>query len=278
MRRSVRFIADSSVVLTALLAACASVETAQPPASSPAMALQVYAAGSLRSALNVIANDYQARTGQKVNLTFGPSGLLRERIEHGEPAQLFASADTEHPQRLTQRGGWQMPVTFVRNGLCALTSERGDATPATLLDTLLSPQVRVGASTPKSDPSGDYTWVLFRNADAVRAGAYATLDAKTLKLAGAADSPKPPDGISAYGWLMEQGRADVFLTYCTNAVAAQKEVPRLRVVQVPPALQVAADYGMTVRSDASSAATAFAQALLAAPAQQVFGRFGFAAP
>jgi len=278
MRRSVRFIADSSVVLTALLAACASVETAQPPASSPAMALQVYAAGSLRSALNVIANDYQARTGQKVNLTFGPSGLLRERIEHGEPAQLFASADTEHPQRLTQRGGWQMPVTFVRNGLCALTSERVDATPATLLDTLLSPQVRVGASTPKSDPSGDYTWVLFRNADAVRAGAYATLDAKTLKLAGAADSPKPPDGISAYGWLMEQGRADVFLTYCTNAVAAQKEVPRLRVVQVPPALQVAADYGMTVRSDASSAATAFAQALLAAPAQQVFGRFGFAAP
>ncbi len=260
------------------LAGCASVDKAPALAAAPAAALQVYAAGSLRSALNAIASDYEARTGQKVNLTYGPSGLLRERIEKGEAAQLFASADTEHPQRLAQRGGWQAPVTFVRNGLCALTSDKIDARPATLLDTLLSPQVRVASSTPKSDPSGDYTWALFRKTDAVHAGAYATLDAKTLKLAGAADSPKPPDGISAYGWLMDQGRADVFLTYCTNAVAAQKEVPRLRVVQVPPELQVAAAYGLTLRADAPAPAAAFAQALLAAPAQQVFGRFGFAPP
>ena len=264
----------ASAALVVLLAGCAGVEQAPPVAAVPVVAFDVYAAGSLRGALNVIASDYEARTGQKLNLTYGPSGLLRERIEQGGPAQLFASADTEHPQRLAQRGGWQMPVTFVRNGLCALTSDKVDATPATLLDTLLSPQVRVGASTPRSDPSGDYTWALFRKADALRAGAYAT----TLKLAGAAESPKPPDGISAYGWLMDQGRADVFLTYCTNAVAAQKEVPRLRVVQVPPALQVAAAYGMTLRSEASAPAAAFAQALLAAPAQQVFVRFGFIAP
>ena len=32
---------------------------------------------------------------------------------------------------------------------------------------------------------------------------------------------------------MDQRQADVFLTYCTNAVAAQAEVPRLRVVQLP---------------------------------------------
>ena len=268
----------ASVALAALLAACSSVEKAPPVAAAPAPAIQVYAAGSLRAALNAIASDYEARTGQKITLTSGPSGLLRERIEKGEAAQLFGSADTEHPQRLAQRGGWQTPVTFVRNGLCALTSDKLNTTSATLLDTLLNPQVRVGSSTPKSDPSGDYTWALFRKAEAVQAGAYARLDAKTLKLAGAADSPKPPDGISAYGWLMDQGRADVFLTYCTNAVAAQKEVPRLRVVQVPPELQVAAAYGLTLRADASAPAAAFAQALLAAPAQQVFSRFGFIQP
>ena len=274
----------TSVALAALLVACSSVEkaplTVAVPASTsaPAPAIQVYAAGSLRAALNAIASDYEARTGQRINLMTGPSGLLRERLEKGEAGQLFASADTEHPQRLSQRGGWQTPVVFVRNGLCALTSDKIDTTPATLLDTLLSPQVRVGSSTPKSDPSGDYTWALFRKADAVQAGAYATLDAKTLKLAGAADSPKPPDGISAYGWLMDQGRADVFLTYCTNAVAAQKEVPRLRVVQVPSELQVAAAYGLTLRNDAAAPATAFGQALLAAPAQQVFRRFGFIQP
>ena len=143
---------------------------------------------------------------------------------------------------------------------------------------MLRTDVRVGSSTPKSDPSGDYTWALFRKADSVQTGAYARLDAKTLKLAGAADSPKPPDGISAYGWLMDQGRADVFLTYCTNAVVAQKEVPRLKVVQVPPELQVAAAYGVTLRLTSSPTATAFAQALLAPPAQEVFRRFGFSLP
>ena len=272
--------ASSAAVLaiSLALAGCASPGETPVLADEPAPALQVYAAGSLRGALTAIAGEYQVRTGQKIAFTFGPSGLLRERIEKGEPAQLFASADTEHPQRLAARGGWQTASVFVRNGLCALTSEKIDATPATLLDTLLRPAVRVGASTPKSDPSGDYTWALFRKADGLQAGAYARLDAKTLKLAGGADSPKPPDGISAYGWLMDQGRADVFLTYCTNAVAAQKEVPRLKVVQVPPELQVAAAYGLTLRSGASPAASAFAQALLAAPAQAVFQRFGFAPP
>ncbi len=260
------------------LAGCASQVQAPATVSQPPAAVQVYAAGSLRGALNAVASDYEARTGQKIALTYGPSGLLRERLEKGEAAQLFASADTEHPQRLALAGGWQAPSIFVRNGLCALTSDKISATPGTLLDTLLRPDVRVGTSTPKSDPAGDYTWALFRKADAMSAGAYERLDAKALKLAGAADSPKPPEGISAYGWLMEQGRADVFLTYCTNAVVAQKEVPRLKVVQVPPELQVSAAYGLTLRLGASSSATAFAQALLAPSAQAVFGRFGFASP
>ena len=260
------------------LAGCANQVQAPVAVSQPAAPVQVFAAGSLRGALNAVASDYEARTGQKIALTYGPSGLLRERLEKGEAAQLFASADTEHPQRLASAGGWQTPSVFVRNGLCALTSEKISAAPATLLETLLRSDVRVGASTPKSDPSGDYTWALFRKADSVQAGAYARLDAKTLKLAGAADSAKPPDGISAYGWLMDQGRADVFLTYCTNAVVAQKEVPRLKVVQVPPELQVAAAYGLTLRLGASPSASAFAQALLAPPAQEVFRRFGFSLP
>ena len=249
-----------------------------PVVTQTPAALQVYAAGSLRGALTVIAKDFEARTGQKVALTFGASGLLRERIEKGEDAQVFASADTDHPQRLARQGGWQAPTVFVRNTLCALTSDKIRATPDTLLHTLLMPTVRVGTSTPKSDPSGDYTWALFEKANALQPGAYATLDAKALKLAGAADSPKPPDGRGTYAWLMDTGQADVFLTYCTNALAAQTEVPRLQVVQFPAALSVGAAYGVTVRQGASATATAFAAALVAPAGQAVFSRMGFGAP
>ena len=71
----------------AALAACSSMHSAAPAAS--AEPVRVYAAGSLREALTNIAQDYEARTGQKVALTFGASGLLRGRIEQGEPAQVF---------------------------------------------------------------------------------------------------------------------------------------------------------------------------------------------
>jgi ABC-type molybdate transport system substrate-binding protein len=247
-------------------------------ALAPVPTFQVYAAGSLRAALSQVAQDYQARSGQAVELSFGASGLMRERIEKGEPAQVFASADTEHPQRLATSGAWQQPTVFVRNSMCALTAAHIDATPDTLLKTMLRPQVRVGTSTPKSDPSGDYAWALFKKADVLQPGAYAMLDAKALKLTGAADSPKPPEGRTFYAWAMDEGQADVFLTYCTNALAAQKDVPRLKVVTLPATLQVGAPYGLTVLKAASPQARAFARALLEPSAQQVFARFGFDSP
>jgi ABC-type molybdate transport system substrate-binding protein len=246
------------------------------PASAPG--LSVYAAGSLREALSRVAADYQARTGQAVALNFGASGLLRERIEKGEPAEVFASADTEQPQRLAQSGAWQVPSVFVRNSLCALSAAHIQTTPDTLLQTLLQPQVRVGTSTPTSDPAGDYAWALFKKADAVQPGAYAALNAKALQLTGAAESPRPPAGKAFYAWAMETEQADVFLTYCTNARAAQQALPRLRVVALPAALQVGAAYGLAVRTDASAQARAFARALQEPAAQQVFASFGFGSP
>ncbi|MEO6973684.1 MAG: molybdate ABC transporter substrate-binding protein [Rhodoferax sp.] len=270
----------AAVVATLLLAGCAGNKVPVPVAEAPpvAPAVQVYAAGSLREAFTEIAGDYQARTGQPVALTFGASGLLRERIEKGEAAQVFASADMAQPQRLADDGGWQAPVVFVRNALCALTSDQVNVAPATLLGMMLRPGIRVGTSTPKADPSGDYAWALFRKAEEIQPGAYAVLDAKALKLTGAANSPKPPAGRGTYAWIMEQRQADVFLTYCTNATAAQKEVPWLKVVQLPPVLQVGAVYGLSVSTAAPPSALAFEQALLAPPAQAVFKRLGFGAP
>ena len=270
------------------MAGCALQPTAPPaPAAeapvATAAAVQVYAAGSLRDVLTEITRDHEARTGQKVVLTFGASGLLRDRIERGTPAggapaQVFASADTEHPQRLANQGQWQAPAVFTRNTLCALAQGTLPVTPESLLATLLQPQVRLGISTPKADPSGDYAWELFRRADALQPGATVRLQAKALQLTGAADSLPAPAGRNTYAWVMEQNRADVFLTYCTNAVAARAELPRLQVVAIPDALQVGAAYGVTVRADAPANAQAFAKVLLQPPAQSVFRRLGFAAP
>ena len=42
------------------------------------------------------------------------------------------------------------------------------------------------------------------------------------------------------------GAADLFITYCTNAVSAVREEPTLRVVAVPDAINVSAAYGVTL--------------------------------
>ena len=271
----------SSLMLGVMvLSGCATQQAATPaqPAVAVGDPVQVYAAGSLRDALTEIARDHEARMGQKVVLTFAASGLLRERIEQGAPAQVFASADTKHPQRLANQGQWQAPVIFTRNTLCALAQSAVAVTPDTLLSTMLQPQVRLGISTPKADPAGDYAWALFQKAEALQPGATARLEAKALQLTGGANSAQAPAGRNTYAWVMEQNRADVFLTYCTNAVAARAEVPSLQVVAVPEALQVGAAYGLTVRAGAPAQAQAFAQAVLQPPAQAVLRRLGFAAP
>lgn len=262
------------LALPALLSACMT-PPAVPLSPEP---IPVVAAGSLREALTEIAAEHQARTGQALALSFAASGLLRERIEKGEAAQVFASADMGHPQKLADAGGWSAPRVFARNQLCALTQAELSITPERLLDALLDPAVRVGTSTPRADPSGDYAWALFRKADGLRPGAFATLERKALQLTGGPTSPKAPAGRGTYAWVMDERQADVFLTYCTNAVASQREVPRLKIVAVPAALQVGADYGLTVRRGAHPAAQAFADALLAPPARAVFARHGFGTP
>jgi molybdate transport system substrate-binding protein len=51
--------------------------------------LTVFAAGSLREALGVIAEDFEAAHKIQIRTEFGPSGRLRERIERGEHADLL---------------------------------------------------------------------------------------------------------------------------------------------------------------------------------------------
>src|SRR5690606_183305 len=163
----------------------------------------LYAAGSLRGALTEVSRQGTEQTGDPVATTFGPSRLLRERIEQGEAAQglaaantahaerppdpgagtravasqrhelcarapprVFASANLQPPERLADAGAWKRPVVFARNNLCALAQPEVKVVSTNLLDVMLDPVVKLGTSTPGADPSGDYAWTLFEKADA----------------------------------------------------------------------------------------------------------------
>lgn len=238
--------------------------------------VQLFAAGSLKAALTDVACAYEAGHGTTIKATFAPSGLLRERIEGGESADVFASANMKHPQTLAA-AGWGSPVAlFARNRLCALAQSDVQISTATLLETLLDPEIRVGTSTPKADPSGDYAFEMFGRAGEVQEGATATLAEKALQLTGGPDSEAAPAGRNQYAWVMDQDRADVFLTYCTNAVLAQREVPSLQIVSLPEELAVGADYGLIVRGDAPVEAWRLAFFILSPEGQRIQSDYGLA--
>jgi len=237
--------------------------------------VRLYAAGSLRAALSEAGNAFRDKTGIPVAGTFGASGLLKGRIENGEPAQVFASANMEHPQAL-EKSGKSGPVRlFARNRLCALAGPGVRVDEGGLLERMLDPAIRLGTSTPKADPSGDYAFDLFAKADVLRPGARALLERKALKLTGGPDSPQPPKGRSLYGMLVAERKADIFLTYCTNALQAKAENAALQIVTIPAALAVGADYGLTVMRDAPAQAREFADFILSRQGQAILGKHGF---
>jgi molybdenum ABC transporter molybdate-binding protein len=246
------------------------------PAAAESVSL--YAAGSLKTALTDVSTAFEKASGHKVEAKYGPSGLLRQEIAGGAPAHVFASANMEHPKSLHDAGKSGAVTMFARNQLCALIRPGLSVSSDNLLATLLDPNIKVGTSTPKADPSGDYAFEVFTRAEALKAGAKAALEGKALKLTGAAGSAKPPAGRVVYGWHVAEGRADIFLTYCTNAIEARKQNADQQMVALPETLAVGADYGLTVVNGAPAPAGQFARFVLSPEGQKILSDYGFTAP
>ncbi len=238
--------------------------------------VHLFAAGSLRAALSDIGAAFTARTGHRVVAKFGPSGVLKEEIAAGAKADVFASANMEYPQALNRSNKSGPVLRFARNRLCALVKPGLAVDSASLLYRMLDPAIKLGASTPNSDPSGDYAFEVFRKADAIQPGARAVLENKALKLTGTAESAVPPAGRSVYAWHIAEGRADIFLAYCTAAAEAHKQYPNQQIVPLPEALAVGADYGLTVIDGAPSAAAQFAHFILSPAGREILAGHGFA--
>lgn len=240
--------------------------------------LVLYGAGSLKGGMTEIAAQFDQRFGTTTKVNFGPSGMMRERIEKGEPVDIFTSADIGNAQKLIDAKRAGTVVLFARNRLCGMAKPGVDLTTDNFLDKILDPAVKLGTSTPKADPGGDYTWELFRKADGIRSGSFAALDAKALKLVGGPQAVAIPSGHNAQAYLMGDGQADMFISYCSGANDIRKEMPYVSVIELPKALAVSAAYGLTVLDKAKPDAYRLALFILSPDGQAILAKYGFSAP
>lgn len=248
-------------------------------AESPAPVLTVYAAGSTTGVLGAMLGRFEAETGQHVDLQTGPAGLMREKIEAGERADLFVSANMTHPQRLHAQGKASAAAVFARNRLCIYALPAVGMTSANVLDRLLDPKVRIGTSTPKADPGGDYAQELFDKADSVRPGATAVLRAKAQAVVGATVTPAPSKATSQGEAMLERG-TDVSIGYCSSRKTTPD--PSVDKVELLPELAIKADYGMVVVTTShdpirEAAAGKLALYLLSPENQALLAAYGFGA-
>jgi ABC-type molybdate transport system substrate-binding protein len=244
-------------------------------AAAQADEVVLYGAGSLKDAIGAIVKDFSAKRGIPVRTAFGPSGLMREKIEAGDRVDLFTSADMGNALRLQKEGKAVAVVMFTRNRLCAFATPEVGLTAANFAARLVDPAVKLGTSTPKADPGGDYTWAMFHRIDQKNPGAFATLDGKAQKIVGGSTAAIPA-GTDLIADAFKAGTINVMMGYCSGAAQRQKATPGIAVVQVPDAFDVGPEYGLALARLDNADAVAVMLAILSPEGQATLARFGFA--
>lgn len=227
--------------------------------------MHILAAGSLRAVWQPLMACFQEKD---VLCDFGPAGLLRERIDAGEPCDFFASANMAHPQALLDAGRAQSVAPFATNRLCLTVRASAVREDDDWLSLLTRPNLRIGTSTAGCDPSGDYTQQLFsRMGDA---GTRAR--ERAVALVGGRDTLPLPAGSLAAEWLIGNDYTDVFIGYASYAPRLRL-IEALTVVEIPAPYNPIAEYGFACLSEKGKP---FADFLLTPEARLILCQHGFA--
>lgn len=227
--------------------------------------LVVFAAASLRNAFEALAEDFR-RTHEGVELSFNFAGSqeLRAQIEHGAPADVFASADTQHMDDLAGQGLVKPAVRFARNRLVVIVPEgatevkRLQDLPAARRLVIGSPDVPIGRYTRQVLAKASATWPGFEE----------------QVMAHVASQELNVRQILAKVTL---GEADAAIVYRTDATTAPDKVD---VIPIPAELDVVAEYPIAVlaRAKHPALAQAWVEHVQSPAGQAVLMRAGFEPP
>jgi molybdate transport system substrate-binding protein len=93
MERRMRM--QSSAVFLSLLAVLASAAVGNGSANAQEKTLTVFAAASMKNALDDVDAAYTKKTGVQLKVSYAASSALMKQIEQGAPADVFVSADLD---------------------------------------------------------------------------------------------------------------------------------------------------------------------------------------
>ena len=182
---------------------------AAPAVPAAADEVVVFAAASLRTALDLVAADFQADTGHTVTISYAGSNALATQIIQGAPADIYLSA-AENWMDAVQNAGLIVPGTrsdLLGNALVLIAHGQGIA------------PITIGPGFDLAGLLGDGR-LSMAMVDAVPAGQYGKEALVNLGLwAGVAGAVVQSDNVRAALRFVSAGEAPFGIVYATDAGA-----------------------------------------------------------
>jgi molybdate transport system substrate-binding protein len=247
------------LAFVSLLAALPLAPSARAQSTEPTL---VFAAASLKNALDAALADFSERTGQKVTVSYAASSALAKQIEGGAPADLFFSADLDWMDYLAERHLIEpgSRTTLLGNDLVLVASRE------------FSGDLGIAPNFPLAAALGDGRLALGATGS-VPAGKYAKAALQSLGVwDSVAGKLAETENVRAALQLVARGEAPLGIVYASDAHAE----PDVRVVAMfpadshPPIL-----YPVALTADARPEARAVLDFLTSAGARPFFEAEGF---
>jgi molybdate transport system substrate-binding protein len=193
--------------------------------------INVFAASSLTNAFGEMKESFEEQNpGTEVRLNFAGSSTLLTQLQQGAPADVFASADEEKMDTAVEDGLVEDPQDFVTNELIVIVPE-GNPAGIEQLEELGKPGLRLVLAE-ESVPIARYAQEVLEKANA-QYGPDFSQRALSNIASREADVKAAANRVSV-------GDADATFVYRSDITPDLEE--RVRVIEIPPELNVVATY------------------------------------
>jgi molybdate transport system substrate-binding protein len=254
------FIRRRFLIVASALAAV----TFAAPLPAPAADTVVFAAASLKNALDAVAVGYEEATGKTVVISYEASSTLARQIEQAAPADIFFSADLAWMDHLAER---KLIVPDTRQSL--LGNEIVLVVPQdSTANTTIAPGFDVAGLL------GEDGRLAMANVESVPAGKYTKASLESLGVwASVADRIVQADNVRAALAFVALGESPAGIVYATDA----KAEPKVKVIGTfPPDSHPPIVYPVALTSSSTSAdAPAFLDYIKSDDAKPAFEAQGF---
>jgi len=223
----------------------------------------VFAAASLKEAMDDLAKQFEADTGYRVVVSYGASNALAKQIEAGAPADIFISADLDWMDYLDQRHLVAHGARFdlLRNTLVLIAPSSSSSTlrigPDFSLAAALGAE-KLAMANPDSVPAGKYGKSALE-----KLGVWTSVEKQVARA----------ENVRAALALVSRREAPFGIVYKTDALADKgvKVVDTFPPDSYPPIIYPAA----VVAASKSPAARPLLDYLRSAQARPVWEKYGF---